>query len=278
MKNIFLLENLKILSLVSFCFFIGILDDSKVIRNAIHRFFLFIILIVISIVFFDIKITSFGDEMINSLNENYIFSLILVASSLFAVSNGANLIDGFNGLLLLHTFLINFLFAVIAYASDNVFIFELCLFFQIFLVVPLILNFPKARLFMGDSGAYLCGSFLGMVAINLNTNLSISPFFLAVCLSYLVFEIFFSILRKIYEKKNPFSPDNMHLHLILYKRLKVKNIKHANYKTSLILLLGNSIFIIGAFIFYNNILITKIIFIAYILIYSLVYFLLRREK
>jgi UDP-N-acetylmuramyl pentapeptide phosphotransferase/UDP-N-acetylglucosamine-1-phosphate transferase len=261
----------------SVCFFLGMLDDVKIVNNPILRFIFLISSFIFSAIFFEIKITSFGDEYLNNLNNYYIFSIILVTSCLFAATNGANLTDGFNGLMLLNILISFLLFFVPAYLEKNYFIIKLLILTFPLLLFLLFINFPKAKIFMGDSGAYLCGSLIGMIAISLNKNWDISPFYLAYILIYFVFELFFSICRKLIERKNPFKPDNMHLHLLLFQFLKQQKINGANYKTSLIINVINFFLITPSIFFYKNILITKIFFFIYMIIYICCYFILKKK-
>ena len=90
----------------------------------------------------------------------------------------------------------------------------------IILLSFLLFNFPKAKIFLGDSGAYLFGSLAALNAIitnNLNPNYS--SFFFCILLFYLFFEVFFSFFRKIIQKKSPIHPDNKHLHMLTFKKI-----------------------------------------------------------
>ena len=261
----------------SICFFLGMLDDTKIVNNPILRFVGIISGLIFSAIFFEIKITSFGDEYINNLNNYYIFSIFLVSSCLFASTNGANLTDGFNGLMLLNVLISILLFFIPAYLEKNFFIIKLLILSFPLLLFLLFLNFPKAKIFMGDSGAYLSGSLIGMIAISLNKDWDISPFYLAYILIYFVFELFFSICRKLFEGKNPFKPDNMHLHLLLFQFLKIKKINKPNFKTSLIINALNFCLIAPSIFFYKDILVTKIFFFTYMIIYTVCYYILRKK-
>ena len=261
----------------SICFFLGMLDDIKIVNNPILRFVFLISGLIFSVIFFEIKITSFGYEFLNNLNNYYIFSIVLVTSCLFASTNGANLIDGFNGLMLLNVLVSILLLLIPAYLEKNFFIIKLLILVLPLLFFLVLLNFPKAKLFMGDSGAYLCGSLIGMITISLNNDWDISPFYLAYILIYFVFELFFSICRKLVERKNPFKPDNMHLHLLLFQFLQNKKVKEPNFKTSLTINFINFCLIATSIFFYKDILVTKIFFFTYMIIYTGCYFILRKK-
>ena len=116
----------------------------------------------------------------------------------------------------------------------------------------LCLNFPKANIFLGDSGAYLLGSQIAALSIVIyNTSENVSPFFIAIILSYLFLEIFFSVFRKLFEKKNPFLPDGLHLHMLIFQLIK-KNYKNPNPKTGFVINLFYLILISPSLTYLDN--------------------------
>ena len=136
------------------------------------------------------------------------------------IINGSNLIDGFNGLLVIHLLIINLVILSLNINGDKNFIF-LIIGQIIILFLFLLFNFPKAKMFFGDSGSYLFGSLTVMNVIETNNkNPEISSFFFCVILFYLFFEVFFSFFRKLVLKKSPLKPDDKHLHMLFYKYLE----------------------------------------------------------
>ena len=104
------------------------------------------------------------------------------------VINGANLIDGFNGLLTINIIIINSILLYINIASGNN-EFSIFLIAQIIILLSFLLfNFPNAKIFLGDSGSYVMGSLVALNSIitnNLNPNYS--SFFFCILLFYLFF-------------------------------------------------------------------------------------------
>ena len=100
-------------------------------------------------------------------------------------------------------------------------------------------NFPKAKIFLGDGGAYFLGTFIAISTIQTSiANPNISPFYFCILLFYLFFEVFFSFFRKwIKERTSPVHPDEKHLHMLLYKILLKKNNNKlkSNYYVSVII-------------------------------------------
>ena len=259
---------------ISFSLFIlGFLDDLKIKINPNIRLALMISLLVICFNFFSIQITKSGLEFLNLWLENNIFQICFVLLCFLFVINGANLIDGFNGLLAIHFLLINSIFLIINLFNQNDNL-AIILFSQIIIVLSFLLfNFPKAKIFLGDSGSYLLGSLIALNTIKTyELNVEISPFFFAGVLFYLFYEVFFSFIRKVKLRKSPLEPDKNHLHMMLYRWLyNIKKIKNSNYLTSLLI---NSCYLflqIPLFYFQNNSLISRYWFFLLIALYTVIY-------
>ena len=119
---------------------------------------------------------------------SHIFSSIFVLICFLFVINGANLIDGFNGLLTINLIIINIILTYINMNSGNT-EFSILLISQIIILLSFLLfNFPKAKIFLGDSGAYTLGALIGLnTIITNNLNPNISSFFFCTLLFYLFF-------------------------------------------------------------------------------------------
>ena len=185
----------------------------------------------------ELYIEKTGLEFLDYLLKIDIFALFFICLCFLFIINGSNLIDGFNGLLGIHSliiFIILFIINLNNTSNDfSYFLFCLCFIILIFLKF----NFPQAKIFLGDSGAYIIGTLIAISVVKTSIlNSSIHPFFFCVLLFYLFFEVFFSFLRKIFfSKQNPLFPDSKHLHMSLYKILLKKNENklNSNYKVSL---------------------------------------------
>ena len=233
-KNIFLIEY------ISFCtlfFLLGLIDDLKINIRPKFRLIIMASLLVTLILQNELYIEKTGLEFLNYLLKIDIFALFFICLCFLFIINGSNLIDGFNGLLGIHSliiFIILFIINLNNTSNDfSYFLFCLCLIILIFLKF----NFPQAKIFLGDSGAYIIGTLIAISVVKTSIlNSSVHPFFFSVLLFYLFFEVFFSFLRKIFfSKQNPLFPDSKHLHMSLYKILLKKNENklNSNYKVSL---------------------------------------------
>ena len=254
-------------------FSIGYLDDMKLKLSPNLRLFLMIICLILFINFLSIKIDNLDLFFLKYWLENKIFSNIFILICFLFIINGANLIDGFNGLLSINLIIINSVLLFIN-LDNNHLQFSFFLTGQIIILLAFLLfNFPKAKIFLGDSGSYLLGSLAALNVISTNNlNPQISSFFFCILLFYLFFEVFFSFFRKIYQNKSPIKPDNKHLHMLSYKILKSKYPnKDCNYINSIIINLSYFILIIPTMLFKENGILCKYWFFLLIIIYILIY-------
>jgi len=220
---------------------------------------------------------TFLDNFLNK--NNYLMYLFLTFCILFAV-NGSNFIDGFNGLLIIKFIIVLFFIFFLNYnTSINNYLANLSSFLLFSSVVILLFNFPTGKIFLGDSGSYLIGGIISFLLIETSRfNQNIPSFMIACILFYIFFEVFFSFFRKILQNKNPFYPDNLHLHMLIFNLLRNKNfsILKSNYYTSIIInlvyffLMMPILFLNLSSNFYKLYFFILIIF--YLLIYNLVFY------
>ena len=252
-KNIFFIEYI---SFGASFFILGLLDDLKIRILPKFRLSVMIIFLMFLIIYNELYIERTGLEFLNYLLEIDIFSLFFIVLCFLFIINGANLIDGFNGLLGLHSLIIFSILLSINFINNNIEISYVLLFTILSILVFLIFNFPKAKMFLGDSGAYLIGTLVAISIIKTSIiNPQISPFFFCILLIYLFFEVFFSFFRKIfYARQSPLLPDNKHLHMNFFKYLS-KNSKSKfdfNYKVSMYINFAYFLLIIPGIIFMHD--------------------------
>ena len=259
-------------------FLIGFLDDLKIKISPFRRLILMIIFLFLCIRFVPIEILNIDIPILSTLLNNNFFSSLFVVLCFLFVINGANLIDGFNGLLTINLIIINSILAYINLA-DGINEFSVLIIGQIIVLFSFLLfNFPNAKLFLGDSGSYLFGSLVALnVIITNNLNPNYSSFFFCILLFYLFFEVFFSFFRKIIQKKSPIHPDDKHLHMLVFKKVSIIFGKDkGNYINSLIINLGYLSFVLPAFVFAKDPVISRYWFFSLIVIYLVIYLRLYR--
>jgi UDP-N-acetylmuramyl pentapeptide phosphotransferase/UDP-N-acetylglucosamine-1-phosphate transferase len=259
-------------------FVIGFLDDIKVKVSPLKRLLMMIFSLLFLIHFMSIEIFNIDIPFLSNFLKNDIFSSIFVLLCFLFIINGANLIDGFNGLLVINLVIINSVLLYINISNGNN-EFSIFLIAQIIILLSFLLfNFPSAKIFLGDGGSYAIGSLVALNSIitnNLNPNYS--SFFFCTLLFYLFFEVFFSFLRKIVQKKSPIHPDSNHLHMLIYKKICLKfGREKSNYINSIVINSGYFILVLPAIYFAKDPVISKYWFFSLIPIYLLIYFRLYR--
>ena len=254
-------------------FFVGFLDDLKIKIQPFKRLIIMLILLFLIIYLLPIKIFNIDVSFLIFLMNNHLFSSIFVILCFLFVINGANLIDGFNGLLTINLIIINIILVYVNVDNANT-KFSFLLLAQIIILLSFLLfNFPKAKIFLGDSGAYLMGSLIAINVITTNNlNPDISSFFFCTLLFYLFFEVFFSFFRKLSQRKSPIFPDNKHLHMLsYYKVCDLFGKEKANFLNSLII---NSIYlslVLPGLYFLDNPIISRYWFFLLLIIYVTIY-------
>ena len=254
-------------------FLVGFLDDLRINIKPFKRLLVMVFLLFLAIHFLPIKILNIDIPILTSLMSNSMFSSIFVLLCFLFVINGANLIDGFNGLLTINLIIINIILIYININNQNL-EFSILIISQIIILLSFLLfNFPNAKIFLGDSGAYTMGALTGLnTIITNNLNPKISSFFFCTLLFYLFFEVFFSFFRKITQKKSPIYPDDKHLHMLsFYKISSIYGKNKGNYLNSIIINILYLVLIIPGLYLLNDPQLSRYWFFILLLIYLIIY-------
>ncbi len=131
--------------------------------------------------------------------------------------NAYNFMDGLNGLSA-GTAIINCLFLTyLAYLTDQNMLCYIAVLLAISCGVFLVYNFPKAKLFLGDSGSYFIGSSLALMGlIFCQTGAKpISPLIIPILFFHYIFDTAFTLGRRLLHGKNVSSAHREHLYQLL---------------------------------------------------------------
>ena len=263
------------LSFCSLFFFLGLSDDLKLNLRPKFRLLAMLVILIGLVISNNFYVENTGIKYLNRLLEIDIFALFFVCLCFLFIINGSNLIDGYNGLLSIHTLIILINLFFINFFNENKDLALLILCLILILIIFLKYNFPKASIFLGDGGSYFLGAFIAISVIKTSiANPAISPFYFCILLFYLFFEVFFSFIRKITkERMSPLFPDKKHLHMLIYKNFLKKNKSKlkSNYYVSVIINLIYLILIIPAVIMMEDGLFCKYYSILFFVIYLYVY-------
>ena len=208
------------------------------------------------------------------INMPYWVGVIFSVFAIVGMMNAVNIIDGFNGLASGVTLLILLSFAIVSYQQNNLEILSIIIISLGSTLGFFILNFPKGKIFLGDGGAYLSGFIVAIIGIFLASKYeSVSPWYILAIFIYPVWEVVFSIIRRLIRGHSALGADANHLHTLIYK-----HITNNNPLTTLLILFTTLPFMTIATIYPNlsktNIAVTC----CFILYYSIFYYYLYKKE
>lgn len=161
-----------------------------------------------------------------------VIAILFTTLCVLGSTNSFNMMDGANGLITF--FSITILITITVYASreNNTEILKLSYIFCGTLIGFLVLNWPRAFIFLGDGGSYLIGSFLCSFLIFVsNILVSFNFFHIMILMAYPFWEILFTIIRRLKYSNKVIIADNFHLHSLIF--LFISNFKvFKNNKTT----------------------------------------------
>jgi UDP-N-acetylmuramyl pentapeptide phosphotransferase/UDP-N-acetylglucosamine-1-phosphate transferase len=173
------------------------------------------------VVFAGINLNDIQTPLIDSLLNSKLGLTLFTIFFLTALTNSFNVIDGLNGLCSLTFIAINVSSLIISWYVQDLWALKISIILIFFPLSFLVFNFPYARFFLGDSGAYFLGFISTSILIKIaSSNIFLPKWLFILVLSYPFFEIIFSIIRKVILGRSPFYPDREHMHIIMYDHSK----------------------------------------------------------
>jgi UDP-GlcNAc:undecaprenyl-phosphate/decaprenyl-phosphate GlcNAc-1-phosphate transferase len=166
-------------------------------------------------------VRSFDVPVIDSLFQINVIALAFTIFAVAGVSNAVNLIDGFNGLSSGISVTALLALGFVSYQIGDDLLVTLALASAGAVIGFMIWNYPKAKIFLGDGGAYLVGFVIAEISILLNErHQEVSVLFPLLVMLYPIFETLFTVYRRKFVRGvSPGAPDAMHLHQLIHKRL-----------------------------------------------------------
>jgi len=254
---------------------IGILSDVDYLKSPFKRIIIQCFLVLFFVLIENIFIRSLSIDFLDNLLKINVINIILTIFCFLVLINGTNFLDGLNGLA--SGYYIISIISILFLADQNL----INLLYQkeiTYLLIGLIIFFVFNMLgltFLGDGGAYILAAIIGYIFIsNFNSNLSISPYFIALLLWYPAFENLFSLSRRLLSKIKVSEPDNLHLHQLIYLKIKNKiiNNKLTNSITSIVILIYNLSILIVATHNYSSTKIMAGLIVFNVFVYSSLYY------
>jgi UDP-N-acetylmuramyl pentapeptide phosphotransferase/UDP-N-acetylglucosamine-1-phosphate transferase len=157
-------------------------------------------------------------------------ALLITAITVAGGINAINIVDGFNGLSGGIVVVMLSALGVVGWLNGDVLVAELSILGIGASLGFLLVNYPKGKLFLGDGGAYFLGFWVAEIAVLLLVrNPGVSAWqVLSIC-AYPVIEVLYSIYRrKIVRKVSPGSPDALHMHTLVYRRVVSRSLSNAH--------------------------------------------------
>ena len=258
------IEGIKLLLASTPLFFSGLVEDLKRnVKPSIRLLFAFVSAAIVII------LTGLRVENISFIHLPYLVSLGFTIFAVAGVANSINIIDGFNGLASGFSIIASVVFTLTFYKLHDLVFFEIGLILIFSTLGFFVLNFPKGLIFLGDSGAYFLGFMLAELAVALAfRHPEVSPFYCLAVMIYPVWEVIFSFYRRKILKGYPAtSPDKMHFHTVLFRKMNL-----SNYMTSSVILTLVSLFEFILFFYSKRETLTSILFtLIFIISYNMSY-------
>jgi len=267
---------------------IGVLSDLEILKSPTKRIIFQTLIVSVFLIISELFIDSVRIEFLDNFLKIYYFKLIFTAFCLLILINGTNFLDGLNTLVTVYYIMVISIIFYLKYKFNFNFETEIIEITLLALFIFLLFNF-FGKAYLGDNGSYLVSFIIGIVLIEISkknlfyveTSQYLSPYFIACLLWYPAYENLFSIIRKKLKNFGASNPDNKHLHQLLFIKLR-KKLKYNN--SILNTFTGIIINVYNFFVFFisvNNFSNTKIlllILIINILIYTILYFFLKKKN
>ena len=260
---------LKFLLPVTLAFLSGIFEDFHNSLSPRRRLSLQITAALSAIWLTDSVVTYLG----LGISMPYWMGILFSTFAIVGMMNAVNIIDGFNGLASGVILLILLSFAITSYEQNNMDIFYIILTTAGATFAFFLLNFPKGKIFLGDGGAYMLGFIVAIIGIFLAAKYeSVSPWYVLAIFIYPVWEVIFSIIRKLSIGLSPMQPDSYHFHMLVYRQ-----ITHSNPLTAIFIFVSTLPFMTLSTIFPNKSTTNIAIALTFIIYYSILYYTLYRK-
>ncbi len=251
---------------------LGLIVDYEIHINPKTRLIVQIFLTIGLVLLNDLLISKTNLFFLDDFLKNFYFNIFFTSLCILIILNGLNFMDGVNNNVIGFCLLLLISIYIIEYKNAS---FENLHFYNLFLLSLVIFYLFNSfnKNYLGDSGIYILSIFISVLVISfINNSPYVSPILAVNFLWYPAFETLFSIIRKLFVKKNPFKPDTGHLHTLILKYFGLKRFEFKNTTTGICINLALIPNFYIAINYHNN---SKILFftsVVYLIIYVMFYF------
>lgn len=157
------------------------------------------------------NILGFGDIRLG------ILSVPFTCFALFGIMNAANLVDGLNGLLCGISIITFLSFALLGYLTGNTgaALLSVSCLGAVIGFIPF--NYPKAKIFLGDTGSLFIGFLMGAVSLMLIRGGAVKTDIPPLVLLLPIFDALRVMGLRLFKGSHPFRPDRRHFHHLLMR-------------------------------------------------------------
>lgn len=169
-----------------------------------------------------VRVEALGLPLIDTLLQTLpVLSLMLTLVAVAGLVHAMNILDGLNGLLAGITLVTLGVLAAVSARFDETALMLLALAGMAATAGFALFNFPRARLFCGDAGAYVIGYLIAVLVILLVLHQPvISPWFAMAVVMHPVTETLYSSWRRARQGLKVTEPDARHMHSLWATRLQ----------------------------------------------------------
>ncbi len=201
-------------------FILGIYDDLKG-ADAFKKFF-FQVVAAILIYFGGFQIAEISIPFIGTKSLGfYLLSFLLTTLWVVGITNAVNIMDGLDGLAVGVSFFAALSLGILALLSSQ---------YHVVVIIAVLLgamigfypfNFPKAKIYLGDSGSMVIGFILAVISmakIHRKVSLAMALMIPIIILFLPILETLVTIIRRVSRKQNIFIGDTDHFHYRFLKK------------------------------------------------------------
>ncbi len=148
-------------------------------------------------------------------------SLLFTMVAVGGVAHAVNIIDGLNGLALGICLIALLALGYVGFQVQDDEVLRLAGIGAGAVLGLLLWNYPSGGIFCGDGGAYFLGAYVAMLsALLVHRHPQVSAWFPLMLVAYPVWETLFTVYRRrLLRGHAVWSPDRLHMHTLVYKRL-----------------------------------------------------------
>lgn len=193
----------------------GLIDDIK--KLAFYQKFMAQIILSIIIVVAGIDIISFSLPILGEIIIPKWFSIMLTILWIVGFTNTFNFMDGLNGHASVGALGFCILLIILSLEASSQFYLQMgsILFFSIFGFF--IFNFPKGKIFLGDTGSLFLGLLISTLAVYISRDhtIKLSIYSIPLLFFSFIYDAFFTFARRLIKKENIWQAHRTHLFQLL---------------------------------------------------------------